>query len=349
MGAPVTLAKGAAAVWGDELLTAGSTPGSVTGFNLTTKTASTAFTADAACVPRKLQAVGRWLYWSCGPGGGAGVYDRTAKKSVPVPSGEARLGDGYVVTHNKAAGELTLTTITGSDAVSRVIGELPDTGVSQRDVRWTVDESGTNAAYVDDQEQVHLVPSGVPAQPLRLLAPAANAASVQATKPTVTPGTLTSVLLSKPSEQWTLTVRNAAGKAVDTERGGAARGALSVGWHGNDRALPGTVFFPNGRYDWSLAITPADGQGSALTVTGTVDLIGGALGHAPKATAAPRITGTAKVGARLTAATGTWSPAATSYGYQWKADGTAAGRPHRAEWLVDHWQQRFSTGSGVSW
>ncbi|MBT2492682.1 hypothetical protein J7E96_30065 [Streptomyces sp. ISL-96] len=42
-----------------------------------------------------------------------------------------------------------------------------------------------------------------------------------------------------------------------------------------------------------------------------------------KNTTAPTITGTVKVGAKVTAGTGAWTPAATSYGYQWKADGTA--------------------------
>ncbi|MFD7426944.1 FG-GAP repeat domain-containing protein [Streptomyces sp. NPDC059818] len=276
-GNPVTRPKGAAALWDDVLLTAGSTPGSIAGFDLRTRKATAALATDAGCVPAELQAVGRWLYWSCGPGGKAGVYDRTAKKSLPVPSGEAGLGDGFVVTHDRAAGRLTLTTVTGGKAVGRDIGELPDTGVSQRDVRWTVDKAGTNAAYVDAREQVHLVPSGATAQPLRLLTGAENAASVTATAPNATPGPLTEVLLSKPSAQWTLTVRSGiTGKVVDTVRGGAAQGALGVGWHGLDRSRPGQVFLPNGRYDWSLSVAPQDGLGAPLTVTGTVRLAGGA-------------------------------------------------------------------------
>ncbi|MFB8206398.1 FG-GAP repeat domain-containing protein [Streptomyces sp. NPDC056010] len=273
-GTAVTRPKGAAALDGDVLLSAGTAPGSVAGFNLSTKKATATLSTDAGCVPQELQSVGRWLYWNCGPDGGAGVYDRTAKKSVPVPSGEARLGDGFVVTHDRATGQLTLTTVTDGEAVDRVIGTLPDTGVSQRDVRWTVDEAGSNAAYVDAQERIHLVPSGVPAQPLRLLGPAENAGIVHATTLDATPGALTSLLLSKPSAGWTLTVRSGiTGETVDTVRGGAARGALDVGWHGNDPSRAGDAFLPNGRYDWSLSVTPADGQGGSLNVTGTVALI----------------------------------------------------------------------------
>ncbi|MGW3283863.1 Tat pathway signal protein [Streptomyces sp. NPDC001002] len=40
-------------------------------------------------------------------------------------------------------------------------------------------------------------------------------------------------------------------------------------------------------------------------------------------TAAPKITGTVKAGAKVTAAPGSWSAAPSSYTYQWKADGTA--------------------------
>ncbi|MFJ4784295.1 Tat pathway signal protein [Streptomyces sp. NPDC088794] len=40
-------------------------------------------------------------------------------------------------------------------------------------------------------------------------------------------------------------------------------------------------------------------------------------------TAPPKVTGTAKVGAKVTAAPGSWSAAPSSYTYQWKADGTA--------------------------
>ncbi|WP_146610544.1 MULTISPECIES: FG-GAP repeat domain-containing protein [unclassified Streptomyces] len=274
-GAPVTSPEGASALQDDVLLTAGTVPGSVTGIDLSTGKATATLTTDANCVPRELQSAGRWLYWNCGPDGGAGVYDRTAKKSVPVPPGEARLGDGFVVTHDRSAGRLTLTTVTDGKAAGRVIGALPDTGVSQRDVRWTVDEAGANAAYVDAEERVHLVPAGTPAQPLRLLGAAGNAGTVRATTLDVTPGTVTRLLLSKPSAGWTLTVRSSTtGAIVDTVHGGAARGALDVGWHGDDPSRSGDAFLPNGRYDWVLSVAPADGQGDPLHVTGRVALVG---------------------------------------------------------------------------
>ncbi|MFF8425159.1 FG-GAP-like repeat-containing protein [Streptomyces sp. NPDC016566] len=271
----VTRTPGAAALSGDLLWTAGAAPGEVTAYNLTTKKTVETLTLDTDCAPGELQALGRYLYWTCGDR--AGVYDRTAKKSVPVPADEAKLGDGYVVTHDKRAGKLVLTTVADATPVSRVIGDLPDTGVSQRDVRWTVDESGPNAAYVDEQEQIHLVPSGVAQQPLRLLAPARNAPSIDPHAVDTTADTLTRVLLSKPASGWRLTVRSrATGKVVDSADSTAvARGELNVPWFGMNRALPGDVPLPNGTYEWTLSVTPADGVGAPVQVNGSVRIEAG--------------------------------------------------------------------------
>ncbi|MGW1001415.1 FG-GAP repeat domain-containing protein [Streptomyces sp. NPDC002520] len=276
----VSRTPGAAALSGDLLWTPAASPGTLTAYNLSTKETTETVTTDVGCTPSELQALGRWIYWACD--GKAGVYDRTLKKSVPVPTDEAELGDGYVVTHDKQAGELVLTTFADGTPASRVIGELPDTGVSQRDVRWTVDESGGNVAYVDDQERVHLVPSGVPQQPLRLLAPVEKTSYVWGHEVDTTPDTLATVLLSKPSSGWDLTVRNrATGKVYDDGRdGGPARGELTVGWHGDDPTKTGDAFVPNGTYDWTLTVTPADGAGAPLQVRGTVQLeYGSAVRH----------------------------------------------------------------------
>lgn len=277
-GAPaVTRAPGAAALSGDLLWTAGSAPGTVTAYDLTEKKTTGTWDTGAGCAPTELQALGRWIYWIC-DGGRAGVFDRTAGASVSVPAGEAKLGDGYVVTHDKQAGALVLTTFADGTPASRVIGALPDTGVSQRDVRWTVDESGGNVAYVDGEERVHLVPSGVRQQPLRLLAPAGTTPYVEGHEYETVPDTLATVLLSKPSSKWDLSVRNrATGKVyTDGRDGGPARGELAVGWHGLDPTKPGDTFVPDGSYDWTLTVTPADGVGAPLEVRGTVRLLHGA-------------------------------------------------------------------------
>ncbi|MDL5202471.1 hypothetical protein [Streptomyces sp. ALI-76-A] len=38
---------------------------------------------------------------------------------------------------------------------------------------------------------------------------------------------------------------------------------------------PGNTFLPNGSYDWTLAVTPADGVGGPLELSGSVALRGG--------------------------------------------------------------------------
>ncbi|KPI02180.1 hypothetical protein OK074_5364 [Actinobacteria bacterium OK074] len=72
----------------------------------------------------------------------------------------------------------------------------------------------------------------------------------------------------------------------------------------------------------SCRATVANAAGSVRS-TSTAAAV--AVGTALKVTKAPAVTGTAKVGSRLTAAHGTWSPAATSYTYAWKRNGTAIG------------------------
>lgn len=265
--APVlTRGPGVSALDGDTLWSVTPTAGAVVPYNLTTQKSGTAVTTDAGCTPTELQVLGRWLYWACD--GRAGVYDRTAGRSVPVPADEAELGDGYVVTHDKRAGKLVLTTVANGTPASRVVGDLPDTGTSQRGVRWTVDDSGPDFAYVDDEQRVHLVPSGVPQQALRLLDPVDVASQVVGGQE----NSLARVLLSKPAGSWLLTVRDATGKVVDTRQGGPARGRLQVDWTG---VSTGRGLLPNGRYSWALSVAPADGVGAPLGVAGSTQLLHG--------------------------------------------------------------------------
>ncbi|GAA3616223.1 VCBS repeat-containing protein [Streptomyces chitinivorans] len=275
-GPPVlTRDPGPAAVWGDVLWTPGDDPGTVTGYDLAAKKTAATVDTGAGCVPEELQAVGRWLYVDCSGDAPSVVHDREAGTTVAVPAGEALLGDGYVVTHDRASGDLTLTTVTGAAASGRVIGHLPDTGRSQRHVRWTVDEFGGHAAWVDDRERVHLVPSGAPTGALTAVGAPRKSPEVWAATAEAAPTPLTSVLLSKPTAGWTLTVRDAVtGRTVDTSTGGAARGRLEVGWRGLHPGASRDVFLPDGRYDWTLSVTPADGHGPALTYGGTTVLRG---------------------------------------------------------------------------
>ncbi|MEU3343616.1 VCBS repeat-containing protein [Streptomyces sp. NPDC006700] len=279
-GAPLTRAPSAAAVWENRLWTPAATPGSVSALDLVSKKTVQTVGTGASCVPQELQAVGRWLYWSCGADGPAGVYDRTNKTSVAVPSGEALLGDGYVVTHDRQAGKLNLTTVGSGSPSTRVIGELPDTGTSQRHVRWTVDRYSGNVAYVDAQERIHLVPSGVTTTQSLITLREEVATSVNAewsANRTGMRGTAVfDGVFSKPVASWTLVVRDKnTNRVVDRRQGGDTRGRLDVQWTGMDPAKHYETPLPNGRYTWELTANPADGRGAALRRQGTVRLLRG--------------------------------------------------------------------------
>ncbi|MER8086128.1 hypothetical protein ABTZ57_13500 [Streptomyces sp. NPDC094048] len=98
-------------------------------------------------------------------------------------------------------------------------------------------------------------------------------------------------------------------------------------WNADGKAVSGATA--------STYTVPAALLGKKVTVTvtarrtGTPDVqatsatVTPSQGAAPRATTAPKITGTAKVGAKLATAAGSWTPSATAYAYQWKADGKA--------------------------
>lgn len=263
----------ASAMWAGTLWSAGTNPGTVTSYDLATRRTTATVDLGSGCAPSELQALGRWLYWTCGPSGGAGVLDRTTGKSLAVPVGEALLGDGYLVRQHKAAGKLELTDLVSSVAAgsarSRVVADLPATANPQRRVEWTVDKYGGHLAYVDAGQQVHIVPTGVPTQTL----------SARDESWTGQPGEFTSPWkyegkLSKPASSWKAVFTDRrTGKAVRTVTGGEVRGGLQGYWDGRTDAGPLAV---NGPYSWTLTVQPADGHGAALARSGQFALTAGA-------------------------------------------------------------------------
>ncbi|MEV5400637.1 FG-GAP-like repeat-containing protein [Streptomyces cellulosae] len=279
----------ASAVWGSTLwsATAGwddpgqNLPTTVTAKNLSTGAAGETF--DAGCVPRELQAVGRWVYWQCDDSWpnyrGGGVYDRQAKRSLKLGTDKTLLGDGYLVRQSDTTG-LTLVDLheglqagaTEADLPQRVIVTAAELGArTVPRAGWTVDRFGGHVAYAGADRRVRIVPSGVPASPLAVID-----AETSSSAPDIKAGkTWTSRWwLSKPAASWTLTWKNkASGKAVRTLSGGEARGRLSSSWDGKDAA---GRYVPNGAYTWTLTAKPADGTGADLSVSGTVKVTGGA-------------------------------------------------------------------------
>ncbi|MER5598311.1 hypothetical protein [Streptomyces sp. NPDC002265] len=78
-------------------------------------------------------------------------------------------------------------------------------------------------------------------------------------------------------------------------------------------------------------VTVSNGAGS---VNSTAPAVTVAAGPSLKDTEAPSVSGTAKVGHRLTAAHGTWSPAATTYSYSWKRNGKAITGATRSTYVL---------------
>ena len=143
---------------------------------------------------------------------------------------------------------------------------------------------------------------------------------------TVSGGTSTIAPTVKPTLSGTAQV----GKVLTAHHGTWYPVPSSYGyqWSRNGKAISGAT-------KASYTLTAADrGASVRLTVTAkhaayttgsfTTAPSGAVLGlAAPKATKAPTITGTARVGHVLTAHHGTWKPVPTSFGYQWYRDGKA--------------------------
>ncbi|WP_327695625.1 FG-GAP-like repeat-containing protein [Streptomyces sp. NBC_00459] len=259
----------AASVWGATLWTPGTAKGVVNARDVRTNKTTDTVNTGAPCTPKELQAVGRWLYWSCGPTASAGVWDRTTKKNIPVPSGEALLGDGYLVRHDTSAGALLLTDFADGSAATRKIGDLAAGNSSLRGATWTVDKFGGPAAYVDADRRIHLVPSGVAPQPLGLVESEATDNKHEGDGDT-NPWWQWRGVLSRPAASWKATITSrATGALIRTYTGGEADSAPTVRWNLRDSA---GVLVPNGAYTFKLTAPPADGSGAALTMSRTVNI-----------------------------------------------------------------------------
>ena len=263
----------AASLWGSQLWSAGTRSGTVTAVSLPSmKALGSAVSVGAPCVPTEIQVVGRWIYWSCGPTKKAGVYDRTTKRVIKVPSGYAQLADGYLVSQNDAAARLSITYFPGAVPAARVgtgdlapltnqVGEPAD----RRGRFWAVDRFGGPVAYLTDAGDVTVKWPRVTTSPLAVIStdsPARVDLRPAGSK-------YTGVWhLSKPAASWKLTIVSAAsGKTVRTLTGGPAAGRISATWDGTG---PDGRKVPTGTYRWTLTAPPADHVGRSATVKGSV-------------------------------------------------------------------------------
>ncbi|MFB9438462.1 FlgD immunoglobulin-like domain containing protein [Streptomyces showdoensis] len=216
----------------------------------------------AGCDLTGLQVVGSFAYWKCTSSTGVKNLDTLANVSLPAHT-NALLGDGYLA-HEKG-GTVSVTPLRGGGA-TRAVGPVAD---SRPDYGWTVDRFGGHVSLVDADQNIHVVPTGVPASPLRLLdAEEKKILDRKAAKP----AWAAKWWLNKPAASWRMDVRDSAGTVVRTLEGGEARGLVKPDWDGKDAA--GNAL-PDGLYDWTLTAAPADGVGPALTRTGDVALVRG--------------------------------------------------------------------------
>ncbi|WP_262386771.1 FG-GAP-like repeat-containing protein [Streptomyces sp. TRM49041] len=280
----------AATVWGSTLWSASGTAGEVTATSIPSGASLGSFKTANGCVPSELQAVGRWVYWRCYDSSwerGAGVYDRVSGRTVTGPAGgNVLLGDGYVVQGTTASG-LTLYDLHNGLPASGALADVPSKplagagqfgpqGVLARRT-WTVDRFGGHVAYAGADQQVRVVPTGVPASPLLVIDSKPAPAALDLTAPGAAwSGTW---WLSKPAASWQLAVRHvASGLTVRTLQGGEVRGRLTPSWDGKDEQGQAA---PNGEYRLELTVRPADGQGADLVVPSPLEVSGGSEPPAP--------------------------------------------------------------------
>ncbi|MFE4058727.1 FG-GAP-like repeat-containing protein [Streptomyces sp. NPDC059096] len=221
------------------------------------------------CLLNDFQAVGRWLLWNCVLNAeGQGVYDTVTKRNLTLVSGsgweQARLGDGFVATVEN--GLLKVIDVRSGKPVSHTAGKF------EWDA-WDVDPYTGVIAQQRSDHAVRLTSSGVPVSALvQRDATVAASVDIKGGAARWSP----KWWLNKAAGSWKLVISDRAGTAVRTLSGGLARGVVTPVWNGKDGS---SRLVPNGAYTWKLTVTPADGQGAALTRTGTVKVTGAAAAH----------------------------------------------------------------------
>ncbi|GHD38364.1 hypothetical protein GCM10010335_36950 [Streptomyces galbus] len=275
----------AAALWYSTLWSATpGSPGTLTAERLTPDAATPGkplrtVRTGAACVPTELQATASWLYWSCGPDQQAGVYDLTNDRGFTVPSGPALLGDGYVVRHDRDAGELKLTDFhTGSPLAERSVAALPAGPLADdRRITWTVDKYGGHIAYVDADRRVHVRADGVPdSAPVIGEAYPSGSVAPRTTSSAYSTWTAT-LLLSRPVDSWDLDiVQKTTGRRVAVVSGGPERGLSGIWATWNGREANGAPA-PSGLYTWQLSARFNGGTVPVRVGSGGLDVLCGAL------------------------------------------------------------------------
>ncbi|AEV81274.1 hypothetical protein ACWT_0262 [Actinoplanes sp. SE50] len=248
-----------AALWFNTLWT--GLPGKIQPTNVTTRVSSPAIPIGAACTPSELQATDRYVYWSCGTAGPAGVYDGVTKTSRQVPPAQYLLGDGYLVRHDAATGKLIRIDLRlrGTLGRSATLGTIPrGTLADDRNITWAVDKYSGDVAYVDAANTIHVIDTGVArSAPAVVGRPAGNL------NPAAGQSSSWSFTLNRPVDVWTATITQN-GVVVRTLTGGPADRTAQVTWDGlRADGRPAAA----GRYQLTFAAVAGGVSGTPSTAT----------------------------------------------------------------------------------
>ncbi|MFF0451244.1 FG-GAP-like repeat-containing protein [Streptomyces sp. NPDC004609] len=259
----------AASVWGTTLWTPGRTAGSVAWYDLKSKKKSADLTLGSGCVPNELQAVGRWIHWSCAKPVKAGVWDQKTRRSIPVPTGEARLGDGFLV--RKVGGTLMMTDFHTGKATTTEFAVVPSDGL------WAVDKFGGEVAFTGADQSVTVRRVNVPKPAIGVIEGDTDP-WVRLASPTRLYRTWDARWqLNRPPAGWKVAFTDVNGRTVRTIALPGSTGAqIKVSWDGKGDS-GSTV--PGGVYTWTVTADPGDGSAPRVVQSGKLILSGGLDGR----------------------------------------------------------------------
>ncbi|MER7521028.1 FlgD immunoglobulin-like domain containing protein [Streptomyces sp. NPDC126499] len=217
----------------------------------------------ASCFLSMLHVRGSFLHWSCGDGHNR-LRDLRTGKDIALPANQfAWLGDGYLA--------YALNGVVSAFALDGT-GRTRVLGTTKKTYTVTVDRFGGHVAFADDEDRIHVVPTGFAAPALTTLDTDTAEVLDRADLSASWTGRW---WLSKPAASWTLTVKDRTGAVVSTSAGGEVRGLVKAGWDGKDENGKNLA---DGGYTWALTAVPADGSGTGLRRVGEVFLTHGGFG-----------------------------------------------------------------------
>jgi len=301
---------------------------------------------------------GGWQYWTSSPWfAAASTYTQAVWDSPPIPDGFNGLSfglnlfsNGQLVTDDyelyDLSGAPTTTvpgtpTISGTAQVGQVLTADPGTWVPMPTTfgyQWLRNGAAIagataptyTAVAADAGASVSVRVSGTPAGGTAASATSA-AVTVAAAPVTVVPGTPTISGTPRVGSVLTANTGTWSPSGLSFTYQWVRNGAVIAG--ATARTYTAVAADAGATVSVRVTGTPAGGAGVSATSAGVVIAVTITAGT-------PRITGTLRVGATLTASPGTWSPAGVTLSYQWLRNGApiagATGTTYRlvsADWL----------------